>query len=386
MPAAEQLDRLLQIQVQVDLVRLQLFALQGASFQTTAPDRVTEHIGRVVARLLTEREDLYSSGTGVNLAGIAYDVLRTDVEATKRGIRGPIRSSVNQAARELWKGMDAYEADPAWASERRLDAMLLVRRAAWHSYNAMAAAPLINVMKPGVAAASIMGGALSLATLTKAGLPALQRLVAFMKGAKAEEGALAIAGAGASTTIRVVVASGEGLVLTTSEVAALVEAGALSAASLNLLMAVTSKPKPFVPKAFEEWAKSLPKKPINGDSPHVRYQIQHCGPEEFQVYSDGKEIGWADGLSLEDGYILDTKRIDNPKRSPYIEGSDFPKKVRAKLEAQELQQLRKYGAAVLDPSKPPVGIRIITNDPQAVPFFQALLSRAGIPGQVIVLP
>jgi len=44
----------------------------------------------------------------------------------------------------------------------------------------------------------------------------------------------------------------------------------------------------------------------------------------------------------------------------------------------------RYAAVINDPKTPVIGLEVITNEPRSVPFFENLLIRFSISGQVVV--
>src|SRR5262249_46076545 len=95
---------------------------------------------------------------------------------------------------------------------------------------------------------------------------------------------------------------------------------------------------------------------------------------------------WADGIRAEDQTLLDAKFIDKPGRSPFIEGSDCPDFIRDKILPQIDDEFRRYAAVISDSNTPVKALEVITNDARAVPYFEGLLEKYGIPGNVVVRP
>jgi hypothetical protein len=81
---------------------------------------------------------------------------------------------------------------------------------------------------------------------------------------------------------------------------------------------------------------------------------------------------------------LDAKFVGNPGRSPFIPDSNMPDFIRAKIQVNLEGEFSRYAAVINDPSNPLVGLRVITNNQDAVPYFQGLMNQFNIPGTVVV--
>nr|WP_235497981.1 RHS repeat-associated core domain-containing protein [Frankia sp. R43] len=118
-----------------------------------------------------------------------------------------------------------------------------------------------------------------------------------------------------------------------------------------------------------------------GDAPD--YQIAHAGATEYRAVGGGERV-WADGLDQNTGELLDAKFIGNPGRSPFIPGSGIPDFIRSQIATKTDDEFRRYSAVINDSSNPLTGLRVITNAPGAVPYFQGLMRKYNIPGSVVV--
>jgi hypothetical protein len=49
-------------------------------------------------------------------------------------------------------------------------------------------------------------------------------------------------------------------------------------------------------------------------------------------------------------------------------------------------QLQRYVAVIAGAATPVIGLEIITNEARAVPYREALMMQAGVPGRVVVRP
>lgn len=135
----------------------------------------------------------------------------------------------------------------------------------------------------------------------------------------------------------------------------------------------------------EKWARDFPKRPTPTYSQRHQFQIKHCGLQEIRV-RDGEEEIWADGINYETGQLLEAKFIENPTNSPYISGSNVPPFIRAKVVGDVENEFRRYAAVINDLNTPVVGLQVIVNIKEAVPFFESLLSQFNLPGSVVVMP
>ncbi|MFI6104509.1 restriction endonuclease fold toxin-2 domain-containing protein [Streptomyces sp. NPDC051310] len=124
----------------------------------------------------------------------------------------------------------------------------------------------------------------------------------------------------------------------------------------------------------------------NYGNPNQRaYQRRHAGDTEYQVEGGGEKV-WADGFDSNTGDLIDAKFVDNPDRSPFIKDSKAPDFIRQKVDDEIDDEFRRYAAVIKDKNTPVSTLRIVTNDPRAVQYFQEKLRKYGIPGQVDVKP
>jgi hypothetical protein len=132
--------------------------------------------------------------------------------------------------------------------------------------------------------------------------------------------------------------------------------------------------------ATQRWLDELPTKPTPNRTPADRFEIEHTGPVNYRLTGGGESV-WTDGFRASDGTALEAKHVGNPQRSPYVDGSTLPEPVRAAIQADLENELQRYGAVIR--SDPHVRqLEIITNEPRAVPKFEELMQRLGLPGQV----
>lgn len=168
------------------------------------------------------------------LGGFAHDLVSMQIGASRGSERlgARVMGEVNGGLAWVWEGMDALREDSGWAATRPKHAYQVLYWAQTHRDNVRRVLPAAYVTRKGLEAALIVSTAMTAANLVRAGLPALARVIAWMRGLGQTSGALALAGAGGSGVQ--LLTDGGGLVLTDAEVIALAEAGQISAAALSL--------------------------------------------------------------------------------------------------------------------------------------------------------
>lgn len=265
---AETAATLLRIELDTRLLRLRADdpSLPHYTARMNALDALLAHIA-VTTRFLEENR-LHAARVGTDLAGITYDLMRTDHEASVRQVGGSARTSCNGGIKWAGIGIQGLARDPGWADQTE-EVEQALSMARWHRDNALRAVPIATFMRPGVVAASIPGSVASAIGLVRSGLTTLVRLSAWMKQGGAAYGVLLAAPKG-GPAIQLVTRGGGALVLTHAEVIALVNAGQLSATAAALhMMAAGQPPKlPVQGKAFEEWARKLPTRQTPNTTPH----------------------------------------------------------------------------------------------------------------------
>lgn len=132
---------------------------------------------------------------------------------------------------------------------------------------------------------------------------------------------------------------------------------------------------------FEAWFASLKTMETPTNTSADIYEIIHTGDKNFQIVA-GNAIFWADGI--ENKTILEAKFVGKPERSPYIENSDYPEFLR--IDAID----KLHGAFVriieilLSPDNPLTLLRIITNNSEAISFFEKLTREHRIPCKIVI--
>lgn len=363
--------------------------LEGKTFNPRPLREDVRYSAELLKRAVSTPEGaptlLAAAQAGLNIVGLEYDLLRTDVEATSRGVDKTVRSSCELGLGAVQEGMAALRRDPAWATREVLELNRVLVMAEDQRDAVMEVAPKANVMRVGVTAAQLASGALALKTLIQTGPAALSRLIAWLRGARGEMAMLEFAAVGANGVGARVLCSTGALTLTDTEVIALEQVGQLSATAVSLYMMANGKPpKVPDPKAFEEWARRAPKRRVEITNERLRYQVRQTGPEETLVKARGEEQIWADGTRAADAHLLEAKFIETPKESPFIEGSACDATIRAVIRKKLVKQFQAYAEVIRDPNTPAVAIEVIVNDLRAVPYFESILAELGIPGQVVV--
>lgn len=132
---------------------------------------------------------------------------------------------------------------------------------------------------------------------------------------------------------------------------------------------------------YKQWFNNLPKESARTNKPADIYQIIHAGDTEYKV-SGGNEEFNADGIT--DKTILEAKFVGNPERSPYIEDSKYPRFLREETNLKIEDEFRRMGIILRDEDNPLTSVRVITNNERAVPYFEKLMRKYGVPGEIIV--
>jgi len=377
--------RLLKIELGARLLRQRADDLNLAHYtaRLDAIDALLAHLAVTTRYLADDR--LRAAEVGTDLAGVAFDLMRADLEATVRHSGGVIRSDCNKGLEWAGIGIQGLATNPAWA-DRTDEVAHALARASFHRDNVLRAAPIVQVMKAGVAAASITSSAASAFSISRSGLAALARLSAWMERGGAAFGVLQAAPEGGAA-IQMVTSAGA-LTLTHAEIIVLVNAGQLSATAAALHMMASGQPPklPQQAKAFEEWASKLPTRRTPSQDPEDKYEIAQTGPLNYRVQGAGQKPVWADGLRATDGHVLEAKYIANAAISPYVDGSSCPAFLRTKALGELVSEFERYAAVVRDVSNPVVGLEVIVSDAKAAPFFERLMAQFSIPGQVVVRP
>jgi hypothetical protein len=146
-----------------------------------------------------------------------------------------------------------------------------------------------------------------------------------------------------------------------------------------------AKPKKMDLKSFAEWMAKVKRRPAREDSEAYRYQRKHAGPEELQASGGGQQV-WADGVRPDSAKVVEVKHVGDAGKSPFIPGSKCDEGVRLAIQRGVTDEFERYAAVIKDPNTPIVALEVIVNDARAVPFFESLLMKFGIPGEVLVRP
>jgi hypothetical protein len=131
--------------------------------------------------------------------------------------------------------------------------------------------------------------------------------------------------------------------------------------------------------------KKLKRRPVPGNREAYQYQRKHAGPEEV-LASGGETQVWADGVRMDSARLVEVKHIGAADSSPFVPGSKCDDYVRTMIQEEVAEEFSRYAAIIKDPRTPAVALEVVLNESRAVPFFEALLQRFGIPGKVLVRP
>ncbi|MFB6887736.1 restriction endonuclease fold toxin-2 domain-containing protein [Kitasatospora sp. NPDC056327] len=153
-------------------------------------------------------------------------------------------------------------------------------------------------------------------------------------------------------------------------------------------------------RTFQANGPHAPKPPDKPD-PKINarraYQVRVAGSTEYRLYTDvedpatGRELGMdADGVRPEDGAAIDAKYIgqQNSCKSPFrLDNADgvFEFAYENTMEG-ESKKLEKYASALKDPRNKVNHLELITNDPKASAYFQALMTSQAVTGRVRIEP
>ena len=135
----------------------------------------------------------------------------------------------------------------------------------------------------------------------------------------------------------------------------------------------------------QQYFDELPRKETPNRTAADAYEREHTGNYNYTLSGSGENIV-ADGYRVNDAGALEAKHVGNPARSPFIEDSSIHEPVRETIRAEQDDEFRRYGQVVDDPSNPVRHVEVITNDPRAVPYFERLMAKYDVPGQVIIKP
>gem|GEM_PF-2431352 len=129
----------------------------------------------------------------------------------------------------------------------------------------------------------------------------------------------------------------------------------------------------------------LPHKDTPDGRPANVYEREQTGDQNYLLEGGGEEI-WADGYRVNDAGALEAKHVTKPDRSPYVDDSALPEKLRQQILAEQEDEFRRYAEVIKDPSNPVRHLEVITNEPRAVPYFERMMEKYDIPGRVVVRP
>lgn len=127
------------------------------------------------------------------------------------------------------------------------------------------------------------------------------------------------------------------------------------------------------------------------------YQLRVAGSTEYRLYTTvtepgtGRELGMdADGVRPEDGAAIDAKYIgqQNSCKSPMRVGNvdGVPDFVYESTMNGEAKKMEKYASALQDPRNKVNHLEVITNDPKAAAYFDALMAAEPVTGRTRVVP
>ncbi|HYV46162.1 MAG TPA: AHH domain-containing protein [Myxococcaceae bacterium] len=287
-------EDVLRLELEAQELRPLARALAGRSFGEDSVNALESHLAVTASLLLSgegrpEGDARTAAEIGVSAAGLYYDLLRVDLEATARGMSAIPRSNCNRGVQETATIRNGMASDWRWPLTHRAEAEQALAAAQRYRDNVMEVMPLANVMKVGVAAANVNSLEISLAKLAATGLPALAALTEWLTVGGFEGASLELAGTGGGLAIRAVVGT-QALVLSDAAVIALEQAGVVASNALPLLyMARGHLHHICTDKNFESDARGGPWSPrfkfflddarLHFDSPENLVEVEgHQGP------------------------------------------------------------------------------------------------------------
>ena len=113
------------------------------------------------------------------------------------------------------------------------------------------------------------------------------------------------------------------------------------------------------------------------------YEIANTGPNNYLIQGGGEEF-WADGI--QGTTIQEVKYVSNPANSPFIANSSIPDFIQARVDAQVDNEFYRMSQIIQDPSNPLSNVEVITNDPNANPYFINLMKKYNLDGSIINRP
>jgi hypothetical protein len=137
--------------------------------------------------------------------------------------------------------------------------------------------------------------------------------------------------------------------------------------------------------AVTEWARDFERKPTPTSTAAGRYEVAQTGPLNIHLEGGGVKV-WADGLDAPTAKVQEAKLVDNPGRSPFVDGSACPSYVRDAIREKVENEFERYAKVINDPSTPVDGLQVIVSHPAAIPYFTTLMERLRIPGTILVKP
>ncbi len=146
-----------------------------------------------------------------------------------------------------------------------------------------------------------------------------------------------------------------------------------------------AKPKKVNLKDFKSWLDKAKRRPAPERNEAYQYQRKHAGPEEMLVSGGGKQL-WADGARMDRARLVEVKHIGAADNSPFVPASKCDEYVRSMIQEEVAEEFSRYAAVINDPHTPVVALEVVINESRAVAFFESLLQRFGLPGEVIVRP
>jgi hypothetical protein len=89
---------------------------------------------------------------------------------------------------------------------------------------------------------------------------------------------------------------------------------------------------------------------------------------------------------MDSARLVEVKHIGATDNSPFVPTSKCDDYVRSMIQEEVAEEFSRYAAVINDPQSPAVALEVVINESRAAPFFESLLRRYEIPGEVLVRP
>jgi hypothetical protein len=109
-----------------------------------------------------------------------------------------------------------------------------------------------------------------------------------------------------------------------------------------------------------------------------------CGDRPYNVGEPGKPPVWVPDIDATTAALVHVEYVPDAATSPLVEGTSAPPIVRQAAIVDLLAVFDRYREVLDDQGNPLEAVRVITNEPAAVPCLAWVQSQTGCPGAVEV--